>query len=62
MQVDVEANTLAVLAFRYTSITSVTMLDAFSLPGECIILLLQLATFDENRRAVGMLNPMRDKN
>ena len=22
----------------------------------------ELATFDENRRAVGMLNPMRDKN
>ncbi|CAN0177044.1 unnamed protein product, partial [Laminaria digitata] len=33
-QVDVEGNTLAVLAFRYTSITSVTMLDAFSIPGE----------------------------
>ena len=22
----------------------------------------ELATFDENRRAVGMMNPMRDKN
>lgn len=33
-QVDVEANTLTVLAFRYTSITSVAMLDAFSIPSE----------------------------
>lgn len=33
-QVDVEANTLSVLAFRYTSITSVAMLDAFSIPGK----------------------------
>eukprot|EP00752_Nemacystus_decipiens_P002872 g2673.t1 len=31
--VDVEANTLSVLAFRYTSITSVAMLDAFSIPA-----------------------------
>lgn len=36
VQVDVEANTLAVLAFRFTSITSVTMLDAFSIPGKSI--------------------------
>lgn len=33
-QADVEANTLTVLAFRYTSITSVAMLDAFSIPSE----------------------------
>lgn len=33
-QVDVEANTLVVLAFRYTSITSVAMLDAFTIPSE----------------------------
>lgn len=33
-QVDVEANTLTVLAYRYTNITSVAMLDAFSIPGE----------------------------
>ncbi|CAM9935700.1 unnamed protein product, partial [Choristocarpus tenellus] len=31
--VDVEANTMIVLAFRYTSITSVSLLDAFSIPG-----------------------------
>lgn len=34
VQVDVEANTMTVLAFRYTSITSVAMLDAFSIPSE----------------------------
>ncbi|CAM9202490.1 unnamed protein product [Scytosiphon promiscuus] len=35
--VDVEANTLAVLAFRYTSITSVAMLDAFSIPAVMVL-------------------------
>ena len=30
---DVEANYLVVLAYRYTSITSVTLLDCFTIPG-----------------------------
>lgn len=42
-QVDVEANTLSVLAFRYTSITSVAMLDAFSIPGKKLALLCERA-------------------
>ena len=31
---DVEGNYLVVLAFRFTSVTSITLLDCFSIPGE----------------------------
>lgn len=40
-----EANTLAVLAYRYTSITSVAMLDAFSIPGTYGLLLGYIVRF-----------------
>ncbi|CBJ31019.1 conserved unknown protein [Ectocarpus siliculosus] len=54
--VDVEANTLAVLAYRYTSITSVAMLDAFSIPAVMILsrLLLRAQYNEKHMTGVGL--------
>lgn len=52
--VDVEANTLAVLAFRYTSITSVTMLDAFSIPAVMVLSCLLLRARYTGKHLVGV--------
>jgi solute carrier family 35, member F1/2 len=41
---DVEANYLVVLAFRYTSLTSVTLLDCFSIPASVLFSIILLGS------------------
>ncbi|CAM9417503.1 unnamed protein product [Discosporangium mesarthrocarpum] len=52
--VDLEANTLIVLAFRFTSITSIQLLDAFSIPSVMVLSYIFLGSRYRSMHLVGV--------
>mmetsp|Transcript_7520 Transcript_7520/g.13678 ORF Transcript_7520/g.13678 Transcript_7520/m.13678 type:complete len:281 (+) Transcript_7520:169-1011(+) len=52
---DVEANYLAVLAYKYTNITSVTLLDCFTIPVVMVLSRIFLMTTYNSRNLLGVV-------
>lgn len=51
--IDVEANYLVVSAFRYTSLTSVSLLDSFSIPAAVVLSILILGAMYKKSHYIG---------